>query len=260
MSNKWVLLTAGLGGASFEAAARRVISQSESLFGWQRRIALTSQNLREYCPSCSSRYSHILTPHTVGFGYMAWKAEIVFRTLRNDFGPCDGVVWVDAGCEVVSNPLSRLILKHHMRAARQVGAAVFTLDTPEMAYTKRDLFEEFPDIPSNDRSPQIQTTNFYLYGVDGLEIAKRWFEISIKSEAMIDESPSKLGESREFVIHRHDQSIFSLCCKTKSHFRKFKTLTTGSNTKSASFRGFGSPFWAARNRTGVSQVPNWYNF
>jgi hypothetical protein len=260
MPDKWILITAGLGDASFEAAAGRVASQSKRLFDWQHQIVLTTENINDYCPTCVSSYQDILNPQTVGFGFMAWKAEIVFRTLNEEFGPCDGVVWVDAGCEAVANTFTRFKLRQHFRMAKRVGAEVFSLNTPEVSYTKRDLFQEFPNVLGSDPSPQIQTTNFYLYGDRGLEIAKRWFEVATKSQSLIDESPSKLGEVQNFITHRHDQSVFSLCCKASKQFHSFKPLTSGSGTRLAQARGFFSPFWASRNRTGTSIVPRWFNF
>ena len=260
MFDRWILLTAGLGSKPFESAAQRVLLEGNSLHGWEKQIALNFANLNEYCPTSVKNYSHILMPETTGFGYMSWKAEIVYRALNNDFGPCDGVVWVDAGCEVVSNPLSRYILKRRMGSAKRYGAAIFTLDTPEMFYTKHDLFAEFPLVSDEDITPQIQTTNFYLYGDVGLKIAKRWHEVASKSEVMIDESESKFGEVGGFINHRHDQSVFSLCCKSEKSFHEFKPLTTGTGGYRAKLRGFGSPFWAARNRTGVTYVPRWFNF
>jgi hypothetical protein len=260
MPDKWIFITAGLGNASFELAALRVASQSKTLFNWERQVVLTNDNLADFCPTCVSKYAGILNPETVGFGYMAWKAEIVFRTLNGEFGPCDGVVWVDAGCEVVSNTLTRFSLGKHLRMARRKGAAVFSLQTPEAHYTKKDLFREFPKVIDSDLTPQIQTTNFYLYGGKGLEIARMWFEVATKSQALIDESQSKTGEATDFIIHRHDQSIFSLCCKSTKNYHEFRALTSGGNTRKARARGFISPFWAARNRTGVTIVPSWYNF
>ena len=191
---------------------------------------------------------------------MVWKSEIVFRTLNGEFGQCDGVVWVDAGCEAVSNMLSKFHLRRHLRKAKKFGAEVFSLNTPEVRYTKRDLFHEFPKVNQNDPTPQIQTTNFYLFGEKGLEIARKWFEVATKSQSFIDESPSIQGEVAEFVSHRHDQSIFSLSCKSTENFHKFHPLTTGTSTPRALIKGFFSPFWASRNRTGSTKVPNWFNF
>lgn len=260
MTSKWILITAGLGSADFEEAAERVIRDSESLHKWEQQILLSEKNIRYYCPTSSTNYSEILNHKTVGYGFMIWKAEIVYRTLEGEFGPCDGVVWVDAGCEVVSNTLTRIILRKHLRRARKFGAEVFTLQTPELSYTKRDVFYEFPGFDLHDRSPQIQTTNFYIHGCNGLEIARKWFEVATKSQSMIDESSSRRGELAEFITHRHDQSIFSLSCKSNGNFHVFETLTSGTGTRKSQIKGFISPFWASRNRSGSSIVPGWFNF
>ncbi len=258
--SKWILITAGLGSRDFEQAANRVISGAKSLYKWEKQILLNEKNIQHYCPTSVEKYSEILNSKTVGYGFMVWKAEITFRALDGQFGPCDGIVWVDGGCEVVSNPLSRINLRRHLRHARKYGAEVFSLQTPELSYTKRDLFHEFSGVDALDRTPQIQTTNFYLYGGNGLEIARKWFEVATSSQSTIDESPSSRGEIAEFVTHRHDQSIFSLSCKSTGNFHMFNTLTSGTGTRKSQINGFVSPFWASRNRSGSSIVPTWFNF
>jgi hypothetical protein len=260
MESRWILITAGLGSADFAQAAERVIRTSKSLYKWEQQILLNEKNIHYYCPTSVANFSEILNNKTVGYGFMIWKAEIVYRALVGEFGPCDGVVWVDAGCEVVSNTLTRISLRRHLRRARKFGAEVFSLQTPELSYTKRDLFYEFPGVDLLDRSPQIQTTNFYIHGRNGLEIARNWFEVATKSQSTIDESVSNRGEIGEFITHRHDQSIFSLSCKTNGKFHVFDTLTSGTGTRKSRIRGFISPFWASRNRTGISNVPTWFNF
>jgi hypothetical protein len=259
-SSKWIFITAGLGSPDFEDAAERVISQSKSLYEWEQQIALTEKNIADYCPTSVLKYSAVLNSQTVGYGFMVWKAEIVFRSLNGEFGPCDGVVWVDAGCEVVSNTLSKFRLRRHLHLAKKFGAEVFSLETPEVRYTKKDLFHEFPKVDQNDTTPQIQTTNFYLFGEQGLDLARKWFDVATTSQSFIDESPSIRGEVKDFITHRHDQSIFSLCCKSTQNFHKFHSLTTGTGTRKALIKGFFSPFWASRNRTGTTKVPSWFNF
>lgn len=257
MRDNWVFITAGLGSSEFQAAAERLAEQSRKLYKWKNQITLTGENLELFCPTVSSKYKQILNSETKGFGYMCWKAEIVFRTMNNEFGPCDGIVWADAGCEGNANIISRFFLKRHLRNARKYGAEIFSLQTPEMYHSKRDLFIEFPDIDEHDITPQFQTTNFYLHGETGKNIALKWFEIVTKSQSMIDEATSLEGELDGFFAHRHDQSVFSLVCKSIHKYHEFLTITSGSGSHKALVRRLFSPFWATRNRTGISTIPKW---
>ncbi len=258
MKDNWVFITAGLGSSEFQAAAERLAKQSKKLYKWKNQVTLTSENLEFFCPIVFSKYRKILNKQTKGYGYMCWKAEIVYRAMNNEFGPCDGVVWVDAGCEGNSNAISRYFLRRHLRKAQKYGAEVFSLQTPEMFFSKKDLFAEFLGLDNQDLTPQFQTTNFYLHGEVGKLIARRWFEIVIKSQRMIDEVPSLLGEPDGFVEHRHDQSVFSLVCKSINRYHEFWPLTAGSGSRKALIRGFCAPFWATRNRTGISSMPKWF--
>ena len=78
---------------------------------------------------------------------------------------------------------------------------------------------------------------------------------SKKGLHMTDESPSILPESQDFIIHRYDQSIFSLLAKSLGYTPITDTPPGQTNSFRGKMRAFFFPFWWARNRTGQSIIP-----
>ena len=254
MRQEWILLTAGLGSADMQSAARRVARDASRLAIFSQVVVLTNDNLEELCPTISFKYRNILNSRIRGFGYMCWKAEIVYRFLKKNNGK-RGVVWIDAGCEVSPSIITRLRLVKNLHEAKRRGYLFFNLDTKESSYTKRELFCEFPSLDFLDSEPQAQTTFFALIGPVGLKIAARWFEIIAKSEFNFNEE-TKSKQLPQFIEHRHDQSVFSLALKEAGYTANLRPLRNGRGKLFSKVLTFiFDPIIASRNRTGESIAP-----
>jgi hypothetical protein len=254
-NNGWLVVTAGLGSPAFREAAERVAKSAEILSGVSRVVKVTDENLQEVCPRTSERFKEYQSPDFRGFGFMTYKSEVVHRALSGFWGEFLGVVWIDAGCEVYVNPISNHRFKNFKLMASKFGGAVFSLDTPEVYFTKQTLFQRFPELDPSDRTPQIQTTFFFLAGEKGLRIAEKWLEITLERIEYSDESLSVSGEVPNFQTHRHDQSIFSLVCKSEGVRPLNYTPATGTNSLIGKIRALSHPIWVSRNRTGKSVIP-----
>jgi hypothetical protein len=254
MSSNWILLTAGFGTDDMQGAARRVRAQAVSLGVFNKVVAVTNEDLLEYCPQMSEKYGEYLNTSHKGFGYFCWKIELVHSALAGLFGPCDGVVWVDAGCEIYKSPWTIFRLRHWMRSAEEKGTFVFSLGTPEQDFTKRSLFNLFPELNPSDRSPQFQATWFMLHGDIGRAIAKEWLRIALLGIETLDLSQSPKGEIQTFVEHRNEQSIFSLTLKKFGvKERKYQFYSGTHSFKSRSIARI-LPIWSARNRSEKSII------
>ena len=251
-SEKWIAVTAGVGSVEFERAAKRVKADLEKSGVVDKVVAVFTDDLLTVCPQTSTVYAELINNDNRGFGYMCWKAEIVNRAFEGFWGDFDGVIWVDAGCEVSINPVSRIRLWNFQKFAKRNGVACFTLDTLEIEYSKRDLFEFFPEIEPTKAGKQIQTTWFLLHGKLGLEISKQWLETVLAGTNLLDLKPSRLLEFPGFIENRYDQSTFSLVCK-KNNIRVMNYVpTAGRNSIAAVINGFFHPIWTSRNRFGTT--------
>lgn len=253
--DKWVFLTAGLGSIEYEAAARRVAADiSEFNLGFET-IVLTDKNLFELCPSFAI-YSQGQDPsRTKGYGFWYWKAELVFRTLDRKDSPVQGVVWIDSGNEVFVSRWTKSKLLRMISSARNQGAVSYVLETAEQNYTKKEALAHFGNGKKGQPDYQFQANFFMLYGGPGRRIASEWFRnIEQNPHLLTDETD---GVVPGFIGHRHDQSIFSLVCKSNEVQPAIAPPPTGHNGFKSIIKASFHPIWISRNRSGVSIKPKW---
>jgi hypothetical protein len=254
--NKKILLTAGLGNPNFFEAAERLISDAMKLELFDEIVLLCEENLELLCPTVVTKYHHILNSSTRGFGYMCWKAEIVHAFMKKNEGLCT-VVWIDAGCEIVPSVFSKWKLASLMSKSETEGYVAFTLETSELEYTKRELFNEFDSAAESLQGPQFQTTFFALSGQIGMKIASEWFALVASEELFVNEV-THLPQHRDFVQHRHDQSVFSLTLKTMGLSPNLNTPHAGrGNRLKVALTYLMGPIVVARNRCGKSLCPKY---
>lgn len=255
---KWVLITAGLGSRDFEDSAKRVAQQARGFGIFSRIVDLNTAATQDVCQRIRLRYPNEFSVNERGFGHMVWKSEVVLSAFEGSFGEFNNVLWVDGGCEVNPNILTRIRLKRILKHARKYGVAAFVLQTPEWKYTKSDLINRFNFLDSlHFESPQFQTTWFALSGELGAKIAKRWLEITLEDYAFSSVSASSAPEKLGFVENRYDQSIFSLVCKEFGIKPINYVPAAGRSGFKSVIRALFHPIWTSRNRTGKSIIPKW---
>jgi hypothetical protein len=256
----WHLLTAGVGSADMTAASVRVFEKASSSGLFESVNAINNDNLAQVCSRVVTAYPHIFNETTRGFGYMTYKADAMVSAFENSWGDCDGVVWVDAGCELFLTPLTRIRFKYFLRVAKKRGVACFELGTPEIQYTKKLLFDKFPSINPKDSGNQIQSTWFMAYGELGRKVVEEWLALILESEDNFNLLASPGGEFPEFIEHRYDQSIFSLVCKRNGIKPMFFRPTPGRGSWKSLLRSFFHPIWTSRNRKGSSSIPRAFQY
>lgn len=249
---RWVLITAGLTPGPMRDAGERVAVQARGLYEFEQIVLVTQDNLREMCPLIYDKYEDRMNVNSKGFGYYAWKTEVVSRVLEGKLGKCDGIVWVDGGCEVNVNSISRHVFSLIVNSASRHGGWFYELNTPEEQYTKRDLAIRFSEAVKSRPKTQVQANFFLLHGEEGKALAKKWRDLALERIENIDFSRSALGESEGFVEHRNDQSLLSLLVKS-SHFPISRFVPPARpQSVFGKIKGFVSPVWVARNRSGNS--------
>ena len=255
MKSKVILLTAGLAPKNFRRAANRLKSDANELFEFEAIHVLQAENLEKNCPTVFKTYRTYLNEKTKGYGFWCWKPEFIYRTLKGDFGECNQVVWIDSGCEINSNLITRSIFRARIKSAQENGTWMHAIKSSDFQYSKRSLISQFPSLDIHKlRNPQIQANYLHLSGEVGLSIARKWLELTVSDINNIDLSSSK-EESGEFVEHRSDQSILSLVTKSLNRKHNRMNLPNGSTLKSQ-IRGILEPVWISRNRDGETVVPN----
>lgn len=243
------LITAGLGSKNHIEAGRRVARTAKKLPSLSFIESFEESDLREFAPRVSNKYAKILNSETKGFGYFAWKPEFVLSTLRKY--ELDLVIWVDAGCELNINFLSKLKFNLQVKNALKRGYYFYDLDYPEESYTKRDVQNNFSSVQRQTR--QVQAT-YFMIGKSRADLVEKWTHFVLEDLKNIDLSPSLQEESSSFVEHRFDQSLLSLIVKSEGLEISSRPPSGGVNSIKSLVRSLPEPIWTIRNRTGNSQV------
>jgi hypothetical protein len=250
--SRWIAITAGFLPINFELAADRVERDLVGLYPFSKILKFTSNDLAVCAPKTLAKYSSFLKEDVPGYGYYSWKPEIVHRAISGEFGSCDGVVWIDGGCEILNTPWTRRKFQKEIALAEQTGYSVFELDTPENRFSKRDAIEVFSPNLESDKTPQVQATHFFLHGEVGREIAEKWFGAGMEGIHMFDHTPSIQGDPEDFVLHKSDQSLFSLSLKSLGATERVTTPPAGNRGLFSRISAMRAPIWVSRNRDGES--------
>jgi hypothetical protein len=258
-NEKWILLTAGFYPKEIQDAAFRVAKQAEYLHDFSRIIVCNADNIAKLCPKASEKYSDFMNTDTPFYGYSIWKAEMIQSALNGNYGECDGIIWVDAGCEIFASALTKIKFNSLLKHVKKYGYGIFDLDTPEIFYTNRAVFSYFDSVDPEDRTPQVQATYFALHGENGRRIAQSVFDAAMSSLSLISNQEISHYEHVDFQIHKSEQSILSLTCKALNFQNRMKVPPAGNRGFLSLLKAAGHPIWVSRNRTGVSLIPVWMN-
>lgn len=254
MSGKWLLLTFGAGLPNWRAAAHRVAGQARRS-GWFHEVCVYDERiLRREFPTFTTVHSSVLKSTVRGFGWWIWKPFLIRESLRACVAQgLDGVVYIDAGCEINSRTVEASARFQDYFDMAMDGRGVFAMHLPghpEEVWTRRVVMDRFDLTPDLRTTPQVQAQPILAANSQTIDFADQWLLGCTQGDYFFvkDAQESEL-EAAPFRSHRHDQSIFS--CLMKSH--SIPTIPDETfwapdwQAKGARF-----PVWAARNRTRVS--------
>ena len=215
------------GDKSLRKSNKRLTSQVEKFNFYTDIFIYDESNLSQ---EFVTKYSQHLKPEVKGFGYWCWKPQIIKQVL-DEMSEGDILHYLDIGCHLNSRGIMRLqeyidILKNSKgilgfdfsypldnKFFKHDGRKLF--DWPEKHWTKIDLLKYFN--ADNDEilnSPQIcATTIFFLKNSFTQNFVNDWVNTFKENFSLIDDSPSNHKEKEGFIMHRHDQSIFSILGK-----------------------------------------------
>jgi hypothetical protein len=142
-----------------------------------------------------------------------------------------------------------------MDSAEKTGIVAFAINTLESHYTKKLLLENMQASETSISSNQFQSGSWFLYGEIGRDFAFQWDQKVWQSRKFVDESISPFGEDKQFIAHRHDQSVFSLLCKQFAVKPQLRNPPGPTDSFLRILINIKFPFWWARNRTGKTIIP-----
>lgn len=205
----------------------RISEQARSLGFYDEIFALDEKNLDAVFVE---RFASRLTLGSRGYGYWAWKPQIILQTF-SFMEEGDVLQYTDAGCHLNKNGLPRLQQYFDAAYASETGVLAFQatppvspleydgralLDLSEQKWAKGDLLDYFDVRHRTDilESQSIGAGIIFLRKCESsVALVSRWLSTIESDFSLLNDDPSKSENLIGFVEHRHDQSIFSILCK-----------------------------------------------
>ena len=187
------------------------------------------------------RFENILTQRRGG-GYWIWKPYLikqVLESLDND----DILIYCDAGCMINSNGGKRFkeyieLLKHS-----ETGCLSFELPHKEIEYTKKKVLDYFGASETIIHSNQLVGGVLFLRKcAHTIMLVNKWYATLCENPSLFTDDKDENIQHKEFIDHRHDQSIFSILRKI------YKSEVMPDETYFLDFIREGQPYpiWATR--------------
>lgn len=165
-----------------------------------------------------ARWGDVMSEGVKGFGYYAWKPEIIAQALAG-LTVGDVLVYMDAGSHLRRAGLARFDEYVALCSNSRSGLLAFQTDWPEFEWTKGDLFDHLDarHDPGITETGQIQTGLIFMRNSSAtVRFVDEWNSVFDTSRALIDDTPSESPNLPGFRSHRHDQSVFSILAKSSN--------------------------------------------
>ena len=153
-----------------------------------------------------------------GGGYWIWKPYIIYKNLQllNDN---DILVYSDSGSTIPNNKYTIDKLNEYINIVKNSDKGVLAFRNPhiESKWTKGDVFKHFNCLDNeNIYNTRQFTANRIIIkkNVHSMALFKIWWETAKNYSNFFDDSKSITKNFNNFTENRHDQSVFSLICKT----------------------------------------------
>ncbi len=164
-----------------------------------------------------------------GYGYWIWKPYFILKVFKEiKYG--DIINYMDIGCHILKENDKRFYEYINLISNEKKWLLPFqyksedinldkNFDYPnreEYKFTKSDLLDYFGFL--NDKSiletPQYWAGNFFIKKDDtSIKFITEWLNVFYERFDLVDDTPSKIKNHKDFIENRHDQSVFSILCK-----------------------------------------------
>lgn len=208
----------------------RVRAQAEKMKVYDQIITASEIDLE---PNFRDEFSSVLKARVRGFGYWCWKPQIILQTLIK-MNEGDLLQYMDVGCHLNYGGRLRLIEYFNLVGESENGVIGFSFkppefpllydgrklfNYPEFQWVKGDLIDYFDISGRADllNTPTTQAGIIFFRKCDlAIKFLSDWIAVYRDDFSLIDDSPSRSPNPIGFIEHRHDQSIYSILCKTKN--------------------------------------------
>ena len=190
----------------------RIIEEAKTSKFFKECIPYTLKDLDQ---SFIDKHSKFIENNPRGYGYWIWKPYIILKTMEKlDYN--DILIYSDSGSVVNPNGFKRL--KYYYEILNSYDMICFKIKHDEISWNKKDIIEHILNIFGNSNYNVLNTkqitSNLLLLrnNKKTYNFIKLWYNIMCNYH-LIDDTPSKSPNFKEFIENRHDQSILSLLTK-----------------------------------------------
>ena len=161
-----------------------------------------------------------------GGGYWLWKPYIIYKHLQllNDN---DILIYSDSGSTIPNRKSTINKLNKYVDIVKNSDKGVLAFRNPhiESKWTKGDVFKHFNCLDNKDIYNTRQFSGGRLQIIKkceySLKIYKLWWDTAKNYPNLFDDSTSITKNFNNFTENRHDQSVFSIICKTEGVEQEF---------------------------------------
>jgi len=177
-----------------------------------------------------------------GGGFWIWKPYFVQRVLET-LADNDILIYCDAGCMINIKGEKRFKEYIELLNQSETGCLSFELPHKEIEYTKQEVFDYFGASETIIHSNQLVGGVLFLRKcAHTTMLVNKWYATLCENSSLFTDDKDENVQHKEFIDHRHDQSIFSVLRKT------YKSEIIPDETYFLDFIREGQPYpiWAAR--------------
>jgi hypothetical protein len=209
---KKYFITFGGPSKRFHEAVNRIKREAEELGIYDKIIGYTDKELKDK-NKFWKKHGKFIESNPRGYGYWLWKSFITKETLK-EMNENDILVYADSGCSLNKNGTKRLLEYFDIVKNSSLGILSFELDYIEKSYTKMDIFKEMNVFELMDTKQLVGGIFIIRKCERTVNLVKELYKLC-SNYHLINDDPSKIPNSPDFIDYRHDQSIFSLLRKKR---------------------------------------------
>ena len=204
------------GGPSpfYYRAVNRLCGEAKDTKLFDSVIGYTDEHLKSDT-NFWKQHGKFISKNRKGYGYWLWKPYLIKKRLK-EIKDGELLFYTDAGSSFnVKYPSN--FMKVRIAEVKKTKKIMGIFTCPERNYNKIDLVKYF----GYENSPLFLRHRQHAAGAilmmktpEVVKFIDEWYELTYKDNYhFIDDTPSVEPETKHFLVHRHDQSIYSLLTK-----------------------------------------------
>ena len=211
------------GDLKFKKSRERIVNEANQLNYFNNIIMETEKTILddEFQKALKNKKFRNVFNNKRGGGYWLWKPYIIYKNLKliNDN---DILIYSDAGSTIYNNKNTYNKLNKYINIINKSSKGIlgFKNEQIESKWTKGDIFKHFNCLNNKDIYNTTQFSGGSLHIVRkckySLYIYKLWWDTARKFPELFDDKTNKIINYKNFIENRHDQSVWSLICKTNN--------------------------------------------